>query len=135
MIESAELQGLARLKRIIASQPQTLDELWLSQPGLWQQLAWEKPQLKLWLRCQTEIEIVVAEKSVPHFEIKTDSNNGRPDLGEEIAKILQGAGKPMPLAQLKNKFPAGWLATEPMIKAAINKHPNLALTGPLVKIR
>jgi len=103
VIETSVLYGLDRLKKNIVSQPQTLDELWLAQPALWQELGWEKPQLKLWLRCQKEIDMVIAEQALPSFEIKADSTDKQPDLGEEIAKILQGIGKPMPLAQLKHK--------------------------------
>ena len=40
----------------------------------------------------------------------------------------------MPVTQLKNKLPAGLLATEPMIKAAAAKHPHLVLAGPMIKL-
>ncbi len=133
MVDATTLQGLDRLKTNITSQAATLDELWLSQPGLWQALGWAKPQLKLWLSCQPDIQMVGAD--VTRYEHKQGEGQGTPDLGEAIAKILQGVGKPMPIAQLKNRLPPGLLATEPMIKAAISKHSGLALTGPLAKLK
>ncbi len=135
MIEATNLEGLDRLKTNLASQPSTLDELWFSQPGLWRGLGWEKAQLKLWLGCQPDIEVAGADTETARYEHKEGAGQGMPDLGEEVAKILQSVSKPMPIALLKNKLPSGFLATEPMIKAAINKHPGLALTGPLVKLK
>lgn len=133
-LKSSDLQGLTRLKKNIASQSQSLEELWLSQPGLWQELNWEQAQLKLWLRCQPDINVESSDPQSIRYQLKTAKADGAANLSEEIAKILQGVGKPMPMAQLKNKLPAGLLVTEPMIKAAINNHPGLTLTGPLVKL-
>jgi len=128
--------GLVRVKSSIVKQALSLDDIWLSQPSLWQSLSWDKPQLKLWLICQPNIILEDNgqgdESSL--FKTNTASTEAQPNIGEEIAKVLQGIGKPMPLARLKNKLPAGMLATEPMLKSAISKHPHLALTGPLVRI-
>ncbi len=129
--------GLVRVKSSIVKQALSLDDIWLSQPSLWQSLSWDKSQLKLWLICQTNIILEdngQGDESSALFKASTTSTETQPDIGEEIAKVLQGSGKPMPLAQLKNKLPAGMLATEPMLKSAISKHPHLALTGPLVRI-
>lgn len=128
--------GLVRVKNSIVKQALSLDDIWLSQPSLWQGLSWDKSQLKLWLICQPNIILEDNgqgdESSL--FKANTASKKNLPDIAEEIAKVLQGTGKPMPLAQLKNKLPAGMLATEPMLKSAISKHPNLTLTGPLVRL-
>jgi len=129
--------GLVRVKNSIAKQALSLEDIWLSQPSLWQGLSWDKSQLKLWLICQPNIILEdngQDDESSPLFKVNTASTEIKPDIGEEIAKVLQGTGKPMPLAQLKNKLPAGVLATEPMLKSAISKHPHLALTGPLVRL-
>ena len=142
MTDIEALRGLDRLKNNISDQPQSLDDLWLSQPALWQILGWEKSQLNLWLRCQPEIETIhdntAADKSrdlSPCFLRKATNNAQDKELGSEIVTILKGFGKPMPLVQLKNKLPSGLLATEPMIKAAVNRHPSLALVGPMVKLQ
>jgi hypothetical protein len=134
MIESTVLKGLQRLKKNLASEPQTLDELWQSRPIVWQELSWKKEQLKLWLRCQPDIKKYSRQKEPDKFEIKGGKSDSIPDIGEIIAKVLQGTGKPVPLANLKNKLPSNLVVTTPMLKAAINDHPNLQMIGPLVKL-
>jgi hypothetical protein len=124
---------LARVKNSLASEALSLDDIWLSQPSLWQELGWSPSQLHLWLSCLPEVEVKNSGDSAV-FSLRTQIGEKQTDLSEEIAKVLQATGKPMPLAQLKNKLPAGLLATEPMLKTAIKQHPNLALTGPLVKL-
>ena len=124
---------LGRVKASLANETLSLNDIWLSQPSLWQELGWSKSQLSLWLHCLPEVDVKLVETS-PVFSLKTKAGGVQSNLSEEIAKVLQGTGKPMPLAQLKNKLPAGILATEPMLKAAISQHPNLVLTGPLVKL-
>jgi hypothetical protein len=134
MTEAAILQGLSSLKKGLATESQTPDELWQSRQLLWQELGWEKPQLKLWLRCQSGLKQTTTKAGLVRYELTNSGADSQPDLGEMIAKIVQGVGKPMPLAQLKNKLPAGLVVTEPMLKAAITGHPNLILNGPLVKL-
>jgi hypothetical protein len=124
---------LGRVKASLANETLSLNDIWLSQPSLWQELGWSISQLNLWLHCLTEVDVKLVETS-PVFTLKIKAGGVQSNLSEEIAKVLQGTGKPMPLAQLKNKLPAGILATEPMLKAAISQHPNLVLTGPLVKL-
>jgi hypothetical protein len=134
MIESTVLQGLQRLKKNLATEPQTLDELWQSRPIVWQELGWKKEQLKLWLRCQPDIKKNVHQTKSDNYEMTGDETDSTLDIGEIIAKVLQGTGKPVPLANLKNKLPSNLVVTTPMLKAAINDHPNLQMIGPLVKL-
>jgi len=134
MIESTVLQGLQRLKKNLATESQTLDELWQSRPIVWQELGWKKEQLMLWLRCQPDIKKNGRQKEPDKYEIKGGKSDSIPDIGEIIAKVLQGTGKPVPLANLKNKLPSNLVVTTPMLKAAINDHPNLQMIGPLVKL-
>lgn len=134
MTELENLKELDRLLKGLANEPQTLQELWDARPLLWRDLGWAQSQLKLWLYCQPTLKRISSSLSEEQYGCKETESHQAPDLSEEIAKIVQGHGKPMPLAQLKNKLPAGVLATEPMLKAAINNHPNLQLVGPMVKL-
>ncbi len=56
------------------------------------------------------------------------------DLGETIARVVEALGGPVPLAQLRTKLPPGLVVTDPMIRAAVQAHPRLSLTGPLVRL-
>ena len=134
MNEAANQRELDRLLKSLARDPQTLEELWQTRHMLWQDLGWDQAQLKLWLYCQPGLTRDTASDGGARYG-RTDSQAERgPDLTEEIAKIVQSHGRPLPLAQLKNRLPAGLLATEPMLKAAIANHPNLQLVGPMVKL-
>lgn len=134
MNDEADQQELSRLLKNLVSEPQTLDELWHARPMLWQDLGWNQTQLKLWLYCQPQLTRAIADDGIERFRQTCSASEATPDLAEEIAKIVQSKGKPMPLVQLKNQLPAGLLATEPMLKAAIANHPHLQVVGPMVKL-
>ncbi len=133
MLDEEQAAGLNRLKTNLVSEPTILEDLWLSQPTLWQELNWSQAQLRLWLCCQPGIKVSTVNGQL-HCQYSQSDENDQPDLGEIIANIVQSAGKPVPMAQLKSKVPAGMVVTEPMLKAAINQHPQLALMGPMVKL-
>ncbi len=133
MLDAEQLDGINRFKASLKSEPTSFEDLWLAQPALWQGLGWSQAQLRLWLRCQPGLNAIKTSDQVRYQYAKGDKSE-QPDLGEIIAKIVQGAGKPMALAQLKSKLPAGTLVTEPMLKAAINQHPQLVMMGPMVKL-
>jgi hypothetical protein len=130
----ANQQTLTRLLKILNGEPQTLDELWHAQHLLWQDLGWDQSQLQLWLYCQPGLARSTDSNGLERFGQASAEVQSEPDLAEEIAKIVQSHGKPLPLAQLKKRLPAGLLATEPMLRAAINNHPHLQMLGPMVKL-
>ncbi len=132
MNDAAKQQELIRLLKDLGHERQTLDEFWHARPLLWQDLGWDQAQLKLWLYCQPGLTHVTNDDGVERFGLSGSAKE--PDLADEIAKIVQQNGKPLPLAQLKNRLPAGLIVTEPMLKAAIAEHPNLQMVGPLVKL-
>lgn len=134
MNDAVNQAALAQLLKHLGDEPQTLDELWQARPMLWQDLGWEQSQLKLWLYCQPGLARTTDRDGVERFGRESSGARGAPSLSEEIAKIVQGNGKPLPLAQLKNRLPAGLLATDPMLKAAIDDHPRLKMMGPMVKL-
>ncbi len=135
MNDVANQYELNRLLKSLGGEPQTLDELWHARPMLWQDLGWNQTQLKLWLYCQPGLRRATASDGVERFGQEGSESETTSDLAEEIAKIVQSHGKPLPLVQLKNRLPAGMLATEPMLKAAIADHPNLQMVGPMVKLK
>lgn len=134
MNEAANAYELKRLLNSLGSEPQTLEEIWHTRQMLWQDLGWDQAQVKLWLYCQPDLARAKADDGIERFSRAGSEADNTPDLTEEIAKIVQSNGKPLPLAQLKNRLPAGLVATEPMIKAAIADHPHLQMVGPMVKL-
>ena len=130
----ADQQALARLLKSLSGEPQTLEELWYAQHLFWQDLGWEQSQLQLWLYCQPGLARSTDSSGLEHFGQAGADVQSEPDLAEEIARVVQSHGKPLPLAQLKKRLPAGLLATDPMLKAAINDHPHLQMLGPMVKL-
>ncbi|HAT8656781.1 hypothetical protein [Legionella pneumophila] len=134
MNQSIDLTELKRIKDNLRQQPQTLDELWFSYPGLWQALAWNKVQLSLWLTCQPDIVKEENEASISTYISRQQDSLGRIDLGEEIVRILKVEQRPLALNFIKNKLPTGTFATETILKKAIEDHPQLTMMGPLVKL-
>lgn len=112
----------------------TLDQLWLDHAALWQQLGWRIEQLSLYLACLPGVrqcDLPTGEKA---YELDGASNASNSNLADELVALLQKAGRPMPLAQLLGKLPAGMVVTEPMLRAAAMQDPRLELKGPLVKL-
>lgn len=130
----ANQQALTRFLKSLSGEPQTLEELWYTQHLLWQDLGWEQSQLRLWLYCQPELTRNRDSSGREYFGLDEADGHSEPDLTEIIVRIVQSHGKPLPLAQLKKRLPAGLLATEPMLKAAINDHPDLQMQGPMVTL-
>ncbi len=100
---------------------------------LWQELSWGGEQVRLWLRSLPGIQVEEADSENPSYRIG-EAQQPETDLGEIVARVVSALGRPVALGQLRTKLPAGIVATEPMIRAAIQKHPRLVLTGPLVRL-
>ena len=130
----SEVQALLRVRDSLGNEKLSLNDIWLSHPSVWQSLGWQQAQLKLWLACQKGI-LVSEDSQDTYFSLEDRASKQAPDLIEEIFQIVQSHGKPLPIAQLRNKLPASLMATEPMLKEAINKHEGLVMMGPMVKAK
>jgi hypothetical protein len=132
---------LTRVRADLKSGERTLDDLWHDRPLLWQGLAWSRAQLRLWLHSLPGIAVRDLETDNPAYCLsvaaKSEAHSGDrqdTDLGALIAEVLAALGKPAPLALVRAKLPPGLVATESMIRAAVQSHPRLALTGPLIRL-
>jgi hypothetical protein len=112
----------------------TLEQLWLDNSDLWQQLGWGQAQVRLWLRCLPGIFFDEGDPVNPSYRLGTGSGQKEPSLADQLVGLLESAGRPMPLPLLMNKLPYGVVVTEPMLRAVINADPRLQMTGPLVKL-
>ena len=132
---SESLSELVELQAHVRTGHRRLDGLWQDRPMLWQSLGWSRAHLRLWLRSLPGICIEQGETDNPSYTLAADAAHAgkRQDLGELIARVVDALGRPMPLGQLRTRLPPGTLATEAMMRAAIQTHPKLALTGPLVR--
>lgn len=134
MTENPEvLRDLEGLCKRLAAEPQSLEQLCQDHALLWRRLDWSKAQIRLWLRSLPAMRVEAADSDDPRYRLVA-SESTAPDLGEAIAQVVVALGKPVPLAQLRNRLPPGILASEPMLRAAIRNHPRLTLTGPLVRL-
>ncbi|WP_122432817.1 hypothetical protein [Pseudomonas viridiflava] len=115
--------------------PATLDQLWADHAVQWHHLGWCRAQLSLWLACAPALQCC----ELPSGEVAWALNNevaslATPSLADELVALLQKAGRPMPLAQLISKLPAGMVVTEPMMRSAAQQDVRLELKGPLLKL-
>lgn len=133
---------LKRLRQQISVAPAHFAELWQEHGGLWQTLGWTEAQARLYLLCLPGVVVQEEAGSRPGsqamiFQIKSETTENKPaafDLADEMVALLSHAGRPMPLAQLINKLPAGLVVTEPMLRSAAQKDARLELKGPLLQL-
>lgn len=152
---------LGRVRAELRRCERTLDDLWGERALLWRGLGWSRPQLRLWLRCLPGIGVREVESDNPSYgRISGASEAGSgfqgggeagakepggaaprtPDagdtaesLGDAVARIVAALGKPVPLALVRAKLPPGQVVTDTMIRAAVQAHPGLTMTGPLIR--
>lgn len=107
---------LTAVQESIKTGPVTLEQLWVDHGTQWHQLGWSRAQLSLWLACTPSLQ----RRELPSGELAWSLNAGQgrttPSLADEMVALLHKAGRPMPLAQLISKLPAGWVVIE--------SHPN-----------
>lgn len=133
---------LKRLRQKISVAPTHFAELWQEHGSLWQSLGWNEAQARLYLQCLPGL-VVQEEASSDSgsqalvYQIKSEASENKAgafDLADEMVALLRHAGRPMPLAQLINKLPAGLVVTEPMLRTAAQQDARLELKGPLLKL-
>jgi hypothetical protein len=133
---------LKRLRQQLSLATTHFADLWQEHGSLWQTMGWNEAQARLYLKC---LPGVVAQEEAGNppggqaliFQIKSgaaENKAGAFDLADEMVALLSHAGRPMPLAQLINKLPAGLVVTEPMLRSAAQQDPRLELKGPLLKL-
>lgn len=136
MLTDIELrQALQQTLEGIAAEPQTLDDIWLKQNHIWQEIGWQKSQLSLWLNCQKSL---VKESGSLTFSIKggtkPKAENSSQNLGDILLDMVGELNRPMPVKLALTKLPSHIVATEGMLKSAVQEHPKLTMMGPLIKL-
>lgn len=125
---------LAAARRSMKTGSATLDQLWADHAAQWHHLGWSRAQLSLWLACTPALQ----RCELPSGEMAWALNEGQGQtthsLADELVALLQKAGRPVPLAQLIGKLPAGMVVTEPMLRSAAQQDARLELKGPLLKL-
>ena len=114
--------------------PVTIEQLWLDSGSLWQQAGWDRAQLSLWLACTPSLQRCELPSGELAWSLKAGQGQVASSLADEMVALLNKAGRPMPLAQLISKLPAGLVVTEPMLRGAAQRDARLELKGPLVKL-
>lgn len=136
MLTDIELrQALQQTLEGVAAEPQTLDDIWLKQNHIWQEIGWQKSQLSLWLNCQKSL---VKESDSLTFCIKggtkPKAENSSQNLGDILLDMVGELNRPMPVKLALTKLPSHIVATEGMLKSAVQEHPKLTMMGPLIKL-
>lgn len=128
---NALISKLESVRHNLSNKEQSLEQIQINDPQLWQELGWSEEQLRLWLSCQPDIHIADQQSGNPRYRIQ-GATEAKTDLGTELLNIIEQSGGRLLLAQVKSKLPHGLIATEQMIRTAVSKHPELTLTGPFV---
>jgi len=125
---------LASIQRSIKTGPATLDQLWVDHGTQWHHLGWSRAQLSLWLACTPALQRCELPSGEVAWLLNAGQGQAMPNLADELLALLQKAGRPMPLAHLISKLPAGMVVTEPMLRSAAQQDARLELKGPLIKL-
>lgn len=125
---------LATVQRSMQAGPVTLEHLWVDHASLWHHLGWSRAQLSLWLACTPSLQRGELASGEVAWSPNAVPGQATPSLADELVALLQKAGRPMPLAQLISKLPAGMVVTEPMLRSAAQQDTRLELKGPLLKL-
>jgi len=125
---------LANVRRSMKNGPVRLDELWVDHATEWHHLGWSRTQLSLWLACTPSLQRCELPSGEAAWSLKAGQGQVVPSLADEMVVLLHKAGRPMPLAQLISKLPAGLVVTEPMLRSAAQHDARLELKGPLLKL-
>jgi len=125
---------LTAVQRTLKSGPFTLDQLVAEHASLWQQLDWREEQVSLWLACLSGVRRCDLPTGEGAYALEAVASRQGNSLADELVALLDKAGRPMPLAQLMGKLPAGVVVTEPMLRAAAIQDARLELKGPLLKL-
>ncbi|CAK2402361.1 conserved hypothetical protein [Vibrio crassostreae] len=136
MLTDSELrQALQQTLDGLANQPQPLDDIWSKQSHIWQELGWQKSQLSLWLNCQSVVE---GEANTGLFSLRTEdratAENSSQNLGDILLDLVIELNRPLPIKLALSKLPSHIVATEGMLKSAVQEHPKLTMMGPLIKL-
>ena len=122
------------VRRGMKTGPITLEQLWADLGTQWHQLGWSRAQLSLWLACTPSLQRCELPSGEAAWSLKAGQGQAAPGLADEMVALLHKAGRPMPLAQLISKLPAGLVVTEPMLRSAAQRDARLELKGPLLKL-
>lgn len=122
------------VRRGMKTGPVTLDQLWVDHGAQWHQLGWSRAQLSLWLACTPSLQRCELPGGELAWSLKTGQGQAAPRLADELVALLHKAGRPMPMAQLISKLPAGLVVTETMLRSAAQQDARLELKGPLLKL-
>lgn len=114
--------------------PVTLEQLCSEYADWWQPRGWSAEQVSLWLACVPTVQRYELPSGEVAYTLDSSSVTAENSLADELVDMLKQADRPMPLAQLLGKFPAGRVPTEPMLRAAAVQDARLELKGPLLKL-
>lgn len=119
----------------LVGQPQLLDDVWSKQSHIWQELGWQKNQLSLWLSCQKAVQ---KEPNTGAFLIQAKqrdkADNSSQNLGDILLDLVVEFNRPLPVKLALSKLPSHIVATEGMLKSAVQEHLKLTMMGPLIKL-
>lgn len=125
---------LAPVLQSLMNRPATLDQLRSEHASIWLSLGWSAAQVSLWLACTPALRKCQIPGHEAAWVLEHETRHKETVLSDELVALLQKAGRPMPLAQLISKLPAGLVVTEPMLRNAAQQDARLELKGPLLKL-
>ncbi|EPA0984577.1 hypothetical protein ACQZVD_003168 [Vibrio parahaemolyticus] len=136
MLTDSELRhALQHTLEGLVGQPQPLDDIWSKQSHIWQELGWQKSQLSLWLSCQKTVQ---KEPNTGAFLIHAKQRDkvakSSQNLGDILLDLVIEFNRPLPVKLALSKLPSHIVATEGMLKSAVQEHPKLTMMGPLIKL-
>ena len=116
------MQTLTQVIQQLKQNPISADILWAEYQSLWQSLGFSRTQVALWK----------ASLALDHQNEHKAAYNVTQDLAEHLVSLLRQNQRPLPIAQVMRRLPAGVTMTEQQIRKLAQQHPKLQIKGPLL---
>jgi hypothetical protein len=125
---------LMHIQRSLKAGPMTLEQLQFEHASFWNAHNWQLEQISLYLACLPSIQHITLANHEPAYALANPASVNALSLADELVALLEKSGRPMPIAQLVGKLPAGMIVTEAMLRTTAQQDSRLASLGPLLKL-
>ena len=112
----------------LRAKPRSLAKLFDDFSGLWSPLGWTADQLRLFVRCSSDLSFDDSHPDEPMVRACGESEEEA--LSKAIYTVVEQHGRPIAASQIKAKLPPEFVTSSEQIIAEVKRHPALEIFGP-----
>ncbi len=112
----------------LRTKPRSLAKLLDDYAGLWSPLGWTVDQLRLFVRCSSDLSFDDSNPDEPL--VRACSETEEEALSNAIYTVVEQHGRPLAASQIKARLPSKFVTSREQIIAEVRRHPALEIFGP-----